>query len=97
MRRLRLCLRLVLLGRFTDILANTPVAIQLERAGARLSPITINGKVMSPKTKRMTRNREDRYSIRTLWSPGGNGTPTKLGISMTASVFTPSTVARQFG
>ena len=97
--RLPLCLRLASLGRFTepDSLANTPAENQLERIVARLSPTAIKGKVRSPKPNRITRSRRGRYSNRTWWSPGDNCTPTKLGISITVSVFTPSTVARQFG
>ena len=99
MRRLWSCLRLALLDRLTDpdILAHIRVVKTLERVVPRFSPIAINGNVMSPKLIRIILSRRGLYSNRTWWSPGGNWTPTKLGISMTVSAFTPSTVARQFG
>ncbi len=95
----RFCLPPMLFGRFTklDILAEAPEANRLERVLPRFSASQIIGNVRSPKPHRIIRSLRGRYSIRTLWSPGGNRTPTKLGISITVSVFTPSTVARQFG
>ena len=99
MQRLPLYLRLLLLGRFSDlgILSDRPVENQRERAAPRFSATATNSKVSSPNPNMTTRMRRGRYSICTLWSPGGNLTPAKLGISMTVSVSTPSTVARQFG
>ena len=54
-------------------------------------------KVSTPKINKIICKRRGLYSNSTLWSPGASWTPIKLGISITVSVSTPSTVARQFG